>query len=950
MMPCLLIFHLVILCQFQGIYQQELRPVVDITSISIDGIDLKWNAYPGARGYKLKYYTFPQSAKAENKTILLGTSFTLSGLKSGTAYHVFVRAILSNEQKGEWSTAKYFVTRGSKPVLKVRVTNIKRHEATVEITPDPTQEYDEFIIVLKPENGTMIEVKTQLKSYTFKDLLENTGYSVHVIGRKDNKPSTVTQSGFRTSYKLSVVQELRNDEPKYDSVVIHWNELPDSTPVKNYILEYSEVESTLLTKTVTKPPTDISGLTPERSYSYRVHAVGTTEFTISPWSKTNFFRTPKEIIDTPTNFTVLKVRGVVKLTWSPSSQQSQIKNYIIKYYQAGFHQQVRYKQAGKELLYTLTELESGSEYFAQVQAVSYHGTVSGYSLAITFVTPGPKPVASQVITEISTNSAKVSWTFKSNQNHDQLQIILNNVPKTPIRTIPILNYNDTSYILSDLTSNTPYIVQVQTLKGGSKSSDVIYSFRTSLDTGKFTLKITKIEKGVQIFDEAKIIFEKISGTTVTLYQVRAQFQQQVNRRPIIKNVTADLTATSSTITYKLPLISGYGFTIAVRPIFPENRVGQYSIEEAIVIPFGRPPTDIEIRDITDRSATISWPNPYQGEQIQHKYRIAYINLDDPTDTQNFLVSKNFHTFDTFRADNRYSVYVSTKLDADSYNGTVITKEFRAEREQPPPPLVTKVIPTNVYAVMSWQRIPRRNDIKSYEIRVNSADTKLQFLYRTNALDDFYTFTDLPGNTSLFAQVRAVVSDQNIANRKGEWSLAAPFTIYGYSKTIPTPEGVKITVLARSYIMLKWTPVPRKDIVRFELKATEIASNEILMKKTDHSVAEFNFTDLKPATAYTLKIRTVALYDRLSEWKIIEKFTTKEAEKKPSVTSTLTSAQLTGIVAAVVFLAAIIVIACLIYQRMKIRKAESQNNNKSSINLKQEIIGPIKSDVFFIAPQ
>lgn len=97
------------------------------------------------------------------------------------------------------------------------------------------------------------------------------------------------------------------------------------------------------------------------------------------------------------------------LQWSPPSQQSQTKNYIIKYYQAKFPQQAQYKQAEKKLLYTLTELESGSDYFAQVQAVSYHGTVSGYSTAEPIVTTGPKPVASQlVITEISTNSAKVS--------------------------------------------------------------------------------------------------------------------------------------------------------------------------------------------------------------------------------------------------------------------------------------------------------------------------------------------------------------------------------------------------------------------------------------------------------------------------------------------------------------------------------------------------------------
>lgn len=305
-MKRILILLVAICLQLRDSHQQgqaQLTGLVD-TAIRIDGIDLKWNAYPGARGYELKYYIFPQTVKAENKTIPLGTSFTLGGLKSGTAYHVFVRAIMADKQKGEWSTAKYFVTRGSKPVLKVRVTNIKRHEATVEITPDQTQEYDEFIIALKPDNGTMIEVKTQLKSHTFVRLPENTGFSVHVIGRKDNKPSTVTQAGFRTSYKLSV--ELRNDEPKYDSVVIHWNELLDSTLVKNYILEYLEVESTLLTMTVTKPPTNLSGLTPERSYSYRVRAVGTTESTISPWSETKFFRTPKEIIDKPTNLKVLE--------------------------------------------------------------------------------------------------------------------------------------------------------------------------------------------------------------------------------------------------------------------------------------------------------------------------------------------------------------------------------------------------------------------------------------------------------------------------------------------------------------------------------------------------------------------------------------------------------------------------------------------------------------------
>ncbi|XP_057301371.1 tenascin-N-like [Hydractinia symbiolongicarpus] len=756
----------------------------------------------------------------------------------------------------------------------------------------------------------MIEVKTQLKSYTFKDLLENTGYSVHVIGRKDNKPSTVTQSGFRTSYKLSVVQELRNDEPKYDSVVIHWNELPDSTLVKNYILQYSEVESTLLTKTVTKPPTNISGLTPERSYSYRVRAVGTTESTISPWSETKFFRTPKEIIDKPTNFTVLEQKNdAATLTWSPPSQQSQTKNYIIKYYQAGFPQQAQYKQAGKELLHTLTQLESGSEYFAQVQAVSYHGTVSGYSTATSIVTTGPKPVASQlVITEISTNSAKVSWTFKSNQNHDQLQIILNNVPRTPIRTIPILNYNDTSYILSDLTSNTPYIVQVQTLKGGSKSSDVIFGFRTSLDTGKFTTKITNIEKGVQIFDEAKVTFEKISGTTVTLYQVRAQFQQQVNRRPIIKNVTADLATTSTTITYKLPLISGYGFTIAVRPIFPENTVGQYSIEEAISIPYGRPPTDIEIRDITDKSATISWPNPYQGEQIQHKYRIAYINLDDSTDTQNFLVSKNFHTFDKFRADNRYRVYVSTKLDSDDYNGTVVTKAFRAGREQPPAPLFTKVIPTNDYAVLSWQRIPRRDDIKSYDIRVSWADTKkTPFHYQTKSLVDFYKFTELPGNTTFFAQVRAVSIDPS-ENGKGRWSVPVPFKILGYSATIPNPERVEITSVSGRYIILEWAPVPRQDILYYEIEAKEVSNNIILTEKSFKT--PLTVTNLKPETTYTLKIRTVALYERLSEWKTLEKFTTTKAEEK----SLLTNSQLAGIVVAVLILIVIVAIAFLIYRR------------------------------------
>lgn len=92
--------------------------------------------------------------------------------------------------------------------------------------------------------------------------------------------------------------------------------------------------------------------------------------------------------------------------------------------------------------------------------------------------------------------------------------------------------------------------------------------------------------------------------------------------------------------------------------------------------------------------------------------------------------------------------------------------------------------------------------------------------------------------------------------------------------------MEITSVSGRYIILEWAPVPRLDILYYEIEAKEVSNNIILKEKSFKT--PLTVTNLKPETTYTLKIRTVALHDRLSEWKTLEQFTTTSKYKKQQI--------------------------------------------------------------------
>ena len=59
---------------------------------------------------------------------------------------------------------------------------------------------------------------------------------------------------------------------------------------------------------------------------------------------------------------------------------------------------------------------------------------------------------------------------------------------------------------------------------------------------------------------------------------------------------------------------------------------------------GRPPTKMEIPQISAKSALITWTNPYSEEPgVSFSYKLSYKNLDDKTKTKTHSSSKHCYS-------------------------------------------------------------------------------------------------------------------------------------------------------------------------------------------------------------------------------------------------------------------------------------------------------------------
>jgi len=97
---------------------------------------------------------------------------------------------------------------------------------------------------------------------------------------------------------------------------------------------------------------------------------------------------------------------------------------------------------------------------------------------------GPRPVSSLSITEITSNTARISWTLYSNSSADQITVKLIQNTEAQTETSFTVDGNVTSHVVRDLPPITPYRVQVKVVLRGKVSSIKTHGFMSDATLGK----------------------------------------------------------------------------------------------------------------------------------------------------------------------------------------------------------------------------------------------------------------------------------------------------------------------------------------------------------------------------------------------------------------------------------------------------------------------------------
>lgn len=164
------------------------KVITDGFSSTVSSVSIKWEKVPNASGYRVYKYN-PSSKKwkiiktLSRKNV---TSYTISRLKSGTAYYFKIKAFNKTGGNALWGTASNKLTTVTKPqnikltAIPVSKTAVKLSWNKVSCTGYTLQKYN--ISTKKWKNVKTLSYN--VKSYKVKNLKKNTMYKFRIRAYK----------------------------------------------------------------------------------------------------------------------------------------------------------------------------------------------------------------------------------------------------------------------------------------------------------------------------------------------------------------------------------------------------------------------------------------------------------------------------------------------------------------------------------------------------------------------------------------------------------------------------------------------------------------------------------------------------------------------------------------------------------------------------------------------
>ncbi|XP_051789086.1 tenascin-N isoform X10 [Erpetoichthys calabaricus] len=376
-------------------------------SVTEDTATLSWNkAFAPVDGYRISY----SSKDGQSQEISVGAeenSHTLTGLRPGMEYTVYVWAVKGNRNSKKISTKATTDLDSPTNLLTKSVT-----EDTATLSWNKVlAPVDGYRISYSSADGKSqeISVNTEKDSHKLTGLKPGVEYTVNIWAVKGNQNSK--KSSTKATTDLDSPTNLLTKSVTEDTATLSWNKV--LAPVDGYRISYSSADgqSQEITVGAEKNSHKLTGLRPGVEYRVYVWAVKGNQN-----SKKASTQATTDI-DAPTNLKVTDVKqsnGIV--TWTPPS--ASIDGYILTYRRADGNGQETEKQLGpSNTRYTLEGLELGVRYI--VRLVAFKGVQRSRVAETTFSTVGiPFPFPMDC-TQMMKNGNTTSGIYTIYVNNDR---------------------------------------------------------------------------------------------------------------------------------------------------------------------------------------------------------------------------------------------------------------------------------------------------------------------------------------------------------------------------------------------------------------------------------------------------------------------------------------------------------------------------------------------------
>ncbi len=489
-------------------------PTGVIASATDNTVTISWSAVSGATSYDVSV-----NGDVRNTA---STSYTYTGLSSGTTYSYAIRAKNSSGFSA-YSSAQSIVTPSTFSGISIP-SNVTASATSNSVTVtwsgvSGATSYDVSV------NGDIRN--TTSTSYTYTGLSAGTAYSYAVRAKNNNDSSS-----YSTSQSITTIPSVPTGviaTASSNSVTVSWSAVSGASSYD--VSVNGDVRSTNGTSYT------YTGLTSGTTYSYAVKAKNSSGF--SAYSPAQSLVTPDQTLSVPTDVTATATADTITIFWNGVVGAT---NYDIS-----VNGDVRNTT---NAYYTYTGLTSGISYTFMVRAKNSNGS-SAYSASRSITTAVLTPTVPTVVTATATsNSVTVSWVAVSGVTSYDVSV-----------NGDVRNTTSTSYTYTGLDSDKVYSYAVRANNDNGSSG---YSSPQSIVT---TTLIPSVPAGISATATSdSITVSWVAVSEATNYDV---------------SVNGDVKNTTSTFYTYTGLASGATYNYAVRAN-NQNGSSTYSSSKSII--------------------------------------------------------------------------------------------------------------------------------------------------------------------------------------------------------------------------------------------------------------------------------------------------------------------------------------------------------------------------------